>query len=227
MVQSFAVEPLEVPVVEEASGPILWTPAPLEPVAEREPERTPEVFEFVAAHEQYTPSPAPEPEPFVAEVAFSEPVAEAPVVEPEMPELPELMDEPVAEPEALEPVEFLDEASADPGFAFVEETPAAPVIEETIALVEEPTVEEYASHVDAPTAAEPAPEPVLEFQPEPVVAEAGCGTSDRGSGRRTGAARRYLQPREPARVAYRLHDHADVSRHRAPHGSASCGATSG
>ena len=40
VVQSFAVEPLEVPEILDAPGPLLWTPAPVEPLIAPEPSRS-------------------------------------------------------------------------------------------------------------------------------------------------------------------------------------------
>lgn len=197
MVQSFAVEPLEVPVVEEISGPILWTPAPAEPVAEPvvepvvEPEPSPEpVLEVLAEAAAQAPMEIPVDEPAIETPvleapAFEELMVEAPPVEVPAVEVPAIEESVIEEVVAeFVPAELIEEpapaepAAAEPVFDLIEELPP-PAAVEVEALVEEPTVEEYALRVDAPldaapveAAAEPEPESAPEFHAEPVEAPA-------------------------------------------------------
>ena len=193
VVQSFAVEPLEVPdevpveapvdvpVAEEISGPILWTPAPAPPIAQPEPYSEPVLEVLVeAAAPAIMEIPVEEPAvetPVLEAPAFEELMVEVPAVEvaytaEPLPVEEQVVEEQVVEEQVVEevvaefvPVEVMGEiAPAEPVFDLVEEMPPT-VAEEIEAVVEEPTVEEYALRVDAPLDVAPV-ETVAEPQPE-------------------------------------------------------------
>jgi tetratricopeptide (TPR) repeat protein len=177
-IQSFDTQPLEAPEVIEPAGPILWTPAPAESVAEVAP--------ALAVEPEPGAEPEIAPEPVLEEISLlePEPVVEAEPAPEQQLEPVVVFEETVAEvvaPDAAEfnePVESAESIPAadavpvsEPVFDLVEATATEPVPVEVPELVEEPTVEEYASRVDSPAefeAIEAAPEP--EVIPEPVVA---------------------------------------------------------
>ncbi len=190
LVQSFAVEPLEVPAVGETPGPILWTPAPIveavetvetvapDPIEPTEPEPVAaEVAEPIVA-EVTEPIVADIAGPIVAEIAEPTPVDERPSVEvaagdivdeadlpaSELPELqlPELNDAPGAEPEMIEP-------EAREPVEFVGEAAADPVFD----LVDDTAVaqvDEESPEVGAPVEVEEVVE-VVALVEEPTVEE--------------------------------------------------------
>ena len=122
VVQSFAVEPLEVPEILDAPGPLLWTPAPVEPLIAPEPEP---VAAFEPEHEQ-----SPESEP-----VFEAAVESAAVPEPDQWPEPEPLPEPELEPELIEivaPAEAaapLPEPAPEPSFEPFPEPVMEPVAE--------------------------------------------------------------------------------------------------
>ena len=179
-IQSFDTQPLEAPEVIEPAGPILWTPAPAESVAEVAP--------TLAVEPEPIAEPEIAPEPVLEEISLlePEPVVEAAPAPEQLLEPVVVFEETVAEvvaPDAAEfnePVESAESIPAgdavpvsEPVFDLVEATATEPVPVEVPELVEEPTVEEYASRVDSPAefeAIEAAPE--AEPVPEPAVAVA-------------------------------------------------------
>lgn len=177
-ITSFDTQPLEAPDVIEPAGPILWTPAPAEPVAEVAP--APAVEPEPSAEPEIAPEPVLEeisliePEPVVEAEPAPEPLLEPVVVFEET--VAEVVVPPIVEPaveavEAVEPVETVAAVDTPETFETFETVETNEPVEIVAELVEEPTVEEYASRVDSPAefeAIEAAPEP--EIIPEPVVA---------------------------------------------------------
>ena len=212
-VQSFDVEPLDVPPVVEPAGPILWTPASAEPVAEAAPPPAPEPEVFPEAV-SFEPAPGPEHLSEPELVIFEAPVAEIPV------ELPASATAEVPEPfsETPEPVDEIPATVAEMPASvaefpeFIAEVPeVAPAIPEPVAeiptafedipeLVEEPTVEEYASRVDSPAEfesieAELEPGPAAELEAAVEFAGASAYVSEA-----TDAADAADTPAEPPAV---------------------------
>lgn len=185
LLQSFAFEPIEVPVIEEASGPVQWTPASVSSPPEPEVVEPELATGAPAAQEPFTPIDLVVPFEAAEPVDADEPVEAVEVVEvADVVETVDLVD-PVASVDAVEPapvvepVEFTDtmELEAVGGY----EPPAAELApdwldEPAVESVEEPTVAEYASFVDpaldsepADAPPEPAPEPVIEPMTAPAL----------------------------------------------------------
>ncbi len=181
MLQSFAFEPIEDPVVEEAAGPVQWTPASVSSPPEPEVVEPGPAVEAPSAEAPFTPIdlvvPFEAPEPVVA----AEPVAAVEVVEAvDVLDTVEIVEsvESVASVASVESVGGFAEFDEFDEFDAVEPVPAVEPVEfiDAVESVEEPTVAEYASFVDpardseaADAPPEPAPEPVIEPMTAPAL----------------------------------------------------------